>query len=87
MLNRGRVQVFTDAFQNVLARYTVIAHHPHLDESMGAQAAVDFTGHRACKAAVADQNGGLESMGAGFERPAFDGRELQRHGNLLKRVF
>lgn len=87
MLNRGCMQVFADPFQNVLSRIAVIAHDPHLDESVGGQAAVYFTGDRRCKAAAADQHGGLEGMGAGFERSAFDRRELQRHGNLLKQVF
>lgn len=87
MLNRGCIQVFAEPFQKILARVAVIAHDPHLDEFVGGQAAVDFTGHRRCQAAAADQHGGFEGMGAGFERSAFDRRELQRHGNLLKRAF
>ena len=87
MLNRGCIQVFADPFQNALAHDAVIAHDPHFDEFVGAQAAVNFTGDRRCEATAADQHGGLEGMGAGFERPAFDWRELQRHGNLLKQVF
>jgi hypothetical protein len=87
MLDRGRIQVFADSFQNVLARVAVIAHDPYLDEFVGRQAAAYFAGDRRCKAAAADQHDGFEGMGTGFERPAFDRRELQRHGNLLKQVF
>ena len=87
MLNRGCIQVFADAFQNILAHVSVIAHDPHLDEFVSGQAAVYFTGDRRGKAAAADQCGGLKGMGARFERPAFDRRELQRHGNLLKQAF
>jgi len=87
MLNRGRIQVFADARQNALARGAVIARDSYLDEFVGAEAAVDFAGNRRCKAAAADQHGGFEGMGAGLERPAFDGGELHGHGDLLKRVF
>ena len=87
MLNRGGIQIFADPFQNVLAHGMVIAHDAHFDEFVGAQAAVDFTGDCRCQAAAADQNGGIERMGAGFERAALDRRELQRHGNLLKQAF
>ena len=87
MLNRGRIQVFADPFLDILARVAVIAHNPHLDEFVGGQAAVYFSGDRRAQAAAADQYGGFECMRAGFERQAFDGRELQRHGNLLKQVF
>jgi hypothetical protein len=87
MLDRGRIQVFADSFQNVLARVAVIAHDPYLDEFVGRQAAAYFAGDRRCKAAAADQHDGFEGMGTGFERSAFDGREWQRHGNLLKQVF
>ena len=77
MLNRGCVQVLADPFQNFLAYAAVIAHDPDLDEFVGSQAAVYFTGDRRRKAAAADQYGGVKGMGAGFERPAFDRRELQ----------
>lgn len=87
MLDRGCVQIFADSFQNVGACVVVIAHHAHLDQSVGGQAAVYFTGDRRCQAAAADQHGGIEGMGAGFEGSALDGRELQRHGILLKRAF
>src|ERR1700730_11228859 len=82
MLYRGRAQVVADASEDVLTRLTVIAQNAHLDEFVGVQAAVDFTRHRRSEAAAADQDGGFEGMGAGFERSKLDGRELQRHGNL-----
>ena len=87
MLNRSCIQIFADSFQNVGACVVVIARDAHLDEFVGGQAAVYFTGDRRCQAAAADQHGGLEGMGAGFERSALDGRELQRHGILLKQAF
>ena len=87
MLNWSCIQVFADPIQNVLARVAVVAHDAQLDEFVGGEAAVYFTGHRERKAAAADQHGGLEGMGAGFERPAFARQELQRHGILLKRAF
>ena len=87
MLNRSCIQVFADTVQNVLARIPVIAHDSHLDEFVRGQAAVDFTGDRRREAATADQYGGIEGMRAGFERPAFVRRELQRQGNLLKPAF
>ena len=77
MLNRSRIQAFADLFQNIRTRITVIAHDSHLDEFVGGQAAVYFTGDRRCKTAAADQYRGLEGMRAGFERPAFVGQELQ----------
>jgi hypothetical protein len=65
-------------------RATVVAEDPHLDEFVGGEAAVDFAGNCRCQAAAADQHCGFKGMGAGFERPAFDRRELQRHVNLLQ---
>ena len=72
MLNRGCIQVFADPVQNVLARLAVIAQDPDLDEFVGGQATVDFTGYRRCETAAADQYGGFEGMGTGFERSALD---------------
>ena len=70
MLNRGCIQVFADPVQNVLARPAGIAHDPDLDEFVGGQATVYFTGYRRCEAAAADQYGGFKGMRTGFERPA-----------------
>lgn len=75
MLNRRRAKVVANLFQNALARVAVIAHDPHFDEFVGGQAAVYFTGDCWRQAAAADQHGGFQGVGAGFERSALDRRE------------
>src|ERR1700682_835575 len=70
--------VLQGAREHVLTRLTVIAQNAHLDEFVCVQAAVDFTRHRRSEAAAADQDGGFEGMGAGFEGSKLGGREMQR---------
>lgn len=87
MLDWRGAQAVANSIQDVLAGGAIVAHDAYLDEFVGGEVAVDFARYRRREAAAADQDGGFERMGAGFEGPAFDWRELQQHVISFKQAF
>lgn len=87
MLDRGGSEIVAQTAQNVLTRSAAIAGYAHLDEFVGAQAAVDFRGHGRSQAVAADPNGRLELVSPRTQGALVGGRQLQWHGKLLGAAF
>ena len=85
MLDSSRTEVFAYPAQGIRPGDAVFAGDPYLDQFMRVEAAVAFLEHRRSEPAIADQNRGIEGMGAGLERAALAGDQLNRQEILPKR--
>lgn len=76
MLDGSCTEVFAYPAQGIRPGVAVFAGDPDLDQLMRVQAALDFLEHRRREPFIADQNHGIEGVGAGFERAALGGGQL-----------
>ncbi len=68
MLDSSRTEGFTYPAQGIRPGVAAFAGDADLDQFMRVEAAVDFLEHRRREPAIADQNHGVEGVGAGLER-------------------
>ena len=87
MLDGSRTEVFAYPAQRIRPGVIVFAGDTDLDQFMRVQAAVDFLEHSRGEPAVADQNHGIEGVGAGLERSPLAGGQVICQESLQKRKF
>ncbi len=84
VLNRGSAEFVRQGLEHGFARSTVIGEDPHLDEAMGFERQVGFTGHGRREPIVANENHGGQVVRIGTVRFALGGGELYlRHGTII----
>ena len=85
MLDCSRIEILANPAQDIRPGIAVFAGDPDFDQFMRGEAAVDFREYRRSEPAIADQDHGIEGVGAGLERATLAGGQLNCQEILRKR--